>query len=137
PERGKHSAKNVRYTSVLETKDAQGVGEGILLITGATTAAYVSRMKASRDPSGHTLKAYASDLRDYLRFIAQRELCPGRSDTLMAYAEHLMVDRVAAPRTLRRRMACLRGFYRDLVRSGQLDHSPFSRLEMQLPRPRT
>jgi integrase/recombinase XerD len=31
-------------------------------------------------------------------------------------------------------MACLRGFYKDLVRAGALQQSPFASLEMQLPR---
>jgi integrase/recombinase XerD len=94
-------------------------------------------MKAARDPSGHTLKAYASDLRDYARFLHQRKLCPKRGETLLAYAEHLRIERTAAPRTLRRRMACLRGFYKDLVRSGTIAQSPFTGLEMHLPRPRS
>lgn len=108
-----------------------------MLVTFATTTAYVSRMKAARDPSTHTLKAYTSDLKDYARFLSQRHLCPTHADTLLAYVEHLMGERVAAPRTLRRRLACLRGFYRDLVRSGKISQSPFSQLEMQLPRPRS
>lgn len=108
-----------------------------MLVTATTTAAYVSRIKASRDPSAHTLKAYESDLRDYTRFLDQKRLCPSREDTLLAYARYLMVDRAAAPRTLRRRMACLRGFYRDLARIGSIERSPFSQLEMQLPRPRS
>lgn len=108
-----------------------------MLVTAATTTAYVSRMKAVRDPSMHTLKAYASDLRDYTRFLMQRRLCPTRGDTVLAYVEHMIGERMAAPRTLRRRLACLRGFYRDLVRSGTLEQSPFSKLEMQLPRPRS
>ncbi len=116
---------------------ATGSGEAALLVTAATTAAYVSRMKAARDPSHCTLKAYTSDLRDYARFLDQRRLCPRRPDTLLAYAEHLIVDRSAAPRTLRRRMACLRGFYRDLERAGRIERSPFAGLEMQLPRPRS
>jgi integrase/recombinase XerD len=106
-------------------------------VTALSTAAYVNRLKAVRDPSGHTLKAYASDLRDYSRFLDGRELCPKRTETLVAYAEHLLVERSAAPRTLRRRMACLRGFYKDLVRSGAIAQSPFLGLEMQLPRPRS
>ncbi len=106
-------------------------------VTATSTAAYVNRLKASRDPSGHTLKAYTSDLKDYSRFLDRRELCPRRTETLLAYAEHLMVERSAAPRTLRRRMACLRGFYKDLVRSGAIEQSPFAGLEMQLPRPRS
>lgn len=111
--------------------------EAALLVTAISTAAYVNRIKAVRDPSGHTLKAYASDLKDYARFLDQRRLCPRQGDTLVAYAEHLRVERAAAPRTLRRRMACLRGFYKDLVRSGAIERSPFAGLEMQLPRPRS
>jgi site-specific recombinase XerD len=56
--------------------------------------------------------------------------------TLVGHASHLTSERGAAPRTLRRRMACLRGFYKDLVRSGAIECSPFRDLDMQLPRPR-
>lgn len=108
-----------------------------MIVTASSAAAYVGRIKAVRDPSVHTLKAYASDLKDYAGFLARRELCPRRSETLVAYAEHLLTERAAAPRTLRRRMACLRGFYKDLVRTGAIEHSPFVGLEMQLPRPRS
>ena len=73
-----------------------------MLVTAATTAAYVSRMKATRDPSGHTLKAYSADLRDFCRFIDGQALCPTQSDTIIAYVRHLMIDREVAPRTLRR-----------------------------------
>lgn len=105
--------------------------------TPTSTTAYVNRIKAVRDHSGHTLKAYASDLRDYARFLDRHELCPKRTETLVAYAEHMIVERSAAPRTLRRRMACLRGFYKDLVRTGAITQSPFAGLEMHLPRPRS
>jgi integrase/recombinase XerD len=111
--------------------------EVALRITAATAAAYVGRMKATRDLSDHTLKAYASDLKDFARFIEQRALCPGQAETLMAYVQHLMVERAVAPRTLRRRMACLRGFYKDMVRTAAITQSPFAGLEMQLPRPRS
>jgi site-specific recombinase XerD len=108
-----------------------------VVVTAASTAAYVARLKAVRDPSGHTLKAYSSDLKDYARFLAARQLCAKRPETLVAYAEHLMVERSAAARTLRRRMACLRGYYKNLVRAGVIERSPFAELEMQLPRPRS
>jgi integrase/recombinase XerD len=108
-----------------------------MIVSEKSTAAYVSRLKAMRDPSAHTLKAYACDLKDYAGFLERDRLCPREQDTLVAYARHLMMERAAAPRTLRRRMACLRGFYKDLVRSGTIEHSPFTGLEMQLPRPRS
>jgi site-specific recombinase XerD len=108
-----------------------------MIVTASSAAAYVGRLKAVRDPSPHTLKAYQSDLRDYAGFLAARRLCARRPETLLAYAEHLRVERAAAPRTLRRRMACLRGFYRELVRSGAIERSPFAGLELRLPRPRS
>lgn len=108
-----------------------------MLITAATTAAYVGRVKTMRDPSAHTLKAYTSDLKDFGRFLNENALCPRRSETLVAYIQHLMVERAVAPRTLRRRMACLRGFYKDQVRTAAIAQSPFVGLEMQLPRPRS
>jgi integrase/recombinase XerD len=108
-----------------------------LIVTTASAADYVRRLKAARDPSEHTLRAYKSDLDDYARFLAARRLCPREGETVLAYAGHLIEERAAAPRTLRRRMACLRGFYKDAVRSGTLERSPFAELEMQLPRSRS
>lgn len=108
-----------------------------MIVSVMSRAAYLSRLKAMRDPSPHTLKAYASDLKDYAGFLDRRGLCARESDTLVAYAEHMQSERAAAPRTLRRRMACLRGFYKDLVRTGAIKQSPFAGLEMQLPRPRS
>jgi site-specific recombinase XerD len=108
-----------------------------MILSQQALAAYVGRLKAARDPSSHTLRAYACDLNDYARFVAARALCPRREDTILAYAAYLSGERAAAPRTLRRRMACLRGFYRDLARSGAIARSPFAGLEMQLPRARS
>jgi site-specific recombinase XerD len=105
-----------------------------VLLTETITAAYLGRMKTMRGPSDHTIRAYTSDLRDYVGFVTRSKLCAGREDTIVAYAQYLTTDRAAAPRTLRRRMACLRGFYKELVRTGSLDRSPFAALEMQLPR---
>jgi integrase/recombinase XerD len=108
-----------------------------LVVTAASIAAYMDRVRATRDPSLHTLKAYASDLRDYAAFLGARELCAARSDTLVAYVGHLMTERRVAPRTLRRRVACLRGYYKDLVRTAALPASPLAELPLQLPRPRS
>lgn len=107
------------------------------MIVTEAAAAYVSRLRTTRDPSEHTVRAYACDLRSYSNFVASRGLCPRREATVLAYADYLTVERAAAPRTLRRRMACLRGFYKDLVRAGAIERSPFAQLEIQLPRARS
>ncbi len=104
------------------------------MIVAEAAAAYVSRMKAVREPSEHTVRAYRSDLRNFTGFLHERGLCPKRAESLLAYADYLMAERAAAPRTVRRRMACLRGFYKDLVRSGTIKRSPFVALDIQLPR---
>jgi integrase/recombinase XerD len=108
-----------------------------MVVTAFSRAAYIDRLKAVRDPSAHTLKAYTSDLRDYAAFVDREALCGREPATIEAYARHLLSERSAAPRTLRRRMACLRGFYKDLVRARVLDRSPFADLEISLPRPRS
>jgi len=112
-------------------------GGGLKLIVSEAAAAYLRRLKTTRDPSEHTVRAYCSDLRIYCDFVMRRGLCVRRESTLLAYADYLTAERSAAPRTLRRRMACLRGFYKDLVRTGALECSPFAQLEMQLPRARS
>lgn len=103
-------------------------------LTPSITQDYVRRLRASRNPSEHTLRAYECDLRDYAGFLSRGALCARNGNTILAYADYLMDERAAAPRTMRRRMACLRGFYKDLVRTGSLERSPFADLEMQLPR---
>jgi integrase/recombinase XerD len=105
-----------------------------MVIAMGAEEAFVARLRAARDASEHTCKAYAADLRDYRAFLTTNALSPRDETTILAYAEYLSRERAAAPRTVRRRMACLRGFYRDLVRSGAIERSPFVGLEMQLPR---
>jgi site-specific recombinase XerD len=109
----------------------------MVLIVKQAAAEYLSHLTAARGRSEHTLRAYESDLRDYSRFLASRSLCPKGQQAVLAYARHLSTEREASPRTLRRRMACLRGFYKNLVRTGSLKRSPFLGLELQLPRPKT
>jgi site-specific recombinase XerD len=107
-----------------------------MIVTMESAAAYVRQLKSARDLSEHTLRAYRSDLEDYSRFLAARRLCADEHNSVLAYAAHLREEREVAPRTLRRRIACLRGFYKEQVRSGVLARSPFADLEMKLPRPR-
>ncbi len=104
-----------------------------MIVTAAAAAGYLARFKALRDPSEHTLRAYASDLRDFRRFLAAQRGSPKSPEIVLAYKQNL-TERAAAPRTIRRRMACLRGFYKDLVRSGTLAVSPFAEVELQMPR---
>jgi integrase/recombinase XerD len=104
-----------------------------MIATTESARAYIQRLKATRNPSPHTLAAYTSDLRDYLAFLTRRPDALEDGETILAYVGD-MVGRRAAARTLRRRIACLRGFYKDLSREGVIPQSPFLGLEMKLPR---
>lgn len=107
------------------------------MIVSQAAAEYLSHLSAARGRSEHTLRAYASDLRDYADFLAGRGLHPASRNSVLEYARYLTGERDAAPRTVRRRIACLRGFYKDRVRAGALERSPFVELELQLPRPKS
>lgn len=104
-----------------------------MIVTAAVAAEYLARFKTLRDPSEHTLRAYASDLKDFRRFLVAQRRSPISPEIVLAYRQNLS-ERAAAPRTIRRRMACLRGFYKDLVRTGTLAVSPFTQVELQIPR---
>ena len=88
--------------------------------------AYLTHLRIAENVSPHTLRAYATDLADLARFLADRPREPtlvqvDRLD-LRAYVAHLAGKNSA--RTIARKLATLRGFYRWLVGEGQLARSP-------------
>ncbi len=110
--------------------------EAILVVKNAA-ADYLSHLAAAGGRSHHTVRAYRSDLQNFERFLSARALCVTDRSAIVAYARYLSSEREAAPRTMRRRMACLRGFYKNLVRTGSIDRSPFIDVDLQLPRVRS
>lgn len=96
---------------------------------------YLERFARSRSASEHTLLAYKSDLRHFRKFVSGNRAANTEADLILDYVGHLTTEGAAA-RTIRRRIACIRGFYRDLEREGQVTKSPFRELELQLPKVR-
>lgn len=103
-------------------------------VTIEMTDAYLERLKARRNPSGHTVRAYRSDLKDYARFTRTAPAIDEAGPPILAYVRHMTTERRMSIRTTRRRIACLRGFYSDLVRTRAIERSPFQDLEINLPR---
>jgi site-specific recombinase XerD len=97
---------------------------------------YLSRLQARKDVSAHTLSAYRFDLRDFAAFVRE-DARPLDGQTILAYSNDLIRRRAVSPRTVKRRMACLRGFFRDLVRIGSIEISPLENLAIELPRTRS
>ncbi|HEY7789452.1 MAG TPA: site-specific tyrosine recombinase XerD [Vicinamibacterales bacterium] len=94
---------------------------------------YLDHLQAERRLSAHTLESYARDLRELGRFAAGLERPLERLDRadLEAFVRELM-SRGLSPRSVARAVACIRGFYRYLARSRQLDESPAG--DLQPPR---
>jgi len=92
----------------------------------ALVDAYVAFLRVIKDASPHTLRATAGDLRDLATFLADRpERRPiDRVDRLDLRAYLASLARRNAARTVSRKLATLRGFYRWLVREGRRDTSP-------------
>lgn len=107
-----------------------------MLVTVEMTRAYIERLRIARNPSEHTLLAYTSDLRHYREFTSTQDIDCASGNSILGYVGHLARSGAAA-RTVRRRVACLRGFYRDLARENLIGQSPFVGLELQLPRARS
>ena len=96
---------------------------------------YLGHCSAGRGLSPHTVRNYRLDLEHYCRFLGkdavwgQMEGAQGRA-VLEAYLEALAA-KYKVP-TIRRRMACLRGFYSYLEERGQLKNNPFHTFRIRL-----
>ena len=96
---------------------------------------FLAYLEFERGLSRNTLEAYRSDLRQYGRFLAERNgdalgASGGDvSDFLTSLARGNGDDKPpASPATLHRKAACLRSFYRHLRRENLLDSDPTAAL---------
>ncbi|WP_296138373.1 tyrosine recombinase XerC [uncultured Tessaracoccus sp.] len=89
-------------------------------------AEYEQHLTADRGLSRHTVRAYLGDLRTLADVVADpRDV---RLGTLREWLAD-MADGGAAPSTLQRRTACVRGFFAWARREGMLDDDPAARLQ--------
>jgi integrase/recombinase XerD len=88
-------------------------------------AAYLDHLRVERRLAAHTLESYARDLEALGEFAAgteRRVESLDRAD-LDAFVRHQMASGLS-PRSVARRVAAVRGFYRFLVLDRRLDRSP-------------
>jgi integrase/recombinase XerD len=98
-----------------------------------SVAGYLGTLQAERGASRNTLAAYGRDLRDFHGFLgAGRGIADIGPDEIVAYVERLR-ERGLKPASVARRLSALRGFYRHLVREGDLVRDPTEQVDM--PRP--
>ena len=104
---------------------------------------FLRHLEDERDYSAHTLASYANDLRQFLRFLAARGT-PGPSDPNTVTHAHIrdflgeLVEQRYSKRSIARKLACLKSFFKYLKRSHRIDVNPTSiivspRLDKRLP----
>jgi integrase/recombinase XerD len=99
--------------------------------------AFLEHCEYSKSLSPHTICAYDQDLSDFLRFCGpQAQLQDIGERRITDFLKQLTRDRGLSAATAKRRLACLRTFFRWLKRRNVVDRSPFDDLELSLPSPR-
>ena len=87
---------------------------------------YLEHLRTLRDASPHTVRAARSDLADFERVLVNRDpdarVVAADRDSVRHYVRDLASRNTA--RTIQRKLASLRGFFRWLVRRGERSASP-------------
>jgi integrase/recombinase XerD len=92
--------------------------------------------ESERQLSGHTIKAYRSDLADFGKWLPSHfGLEEVSTATLKRYLEEMIGTRKLSAATVRRRFACLRAFFRRLTDFGHVAN-PFTGWQLKLARRR-
>lgn len=103
-------------------------------------ATYLAALQTEHGVSPHTLAAYRRDLGDFLAFLDRRRaLLAVTPDDVVAYLGALRARGLRAS-SAARRLSALRGFYRHLVREGDLTLDPTELIErprLSRPLPKT
>ncbi len=104
------------------------------MLFGAAAAEFVRFCAVERLLSPHTLQAYACDLNDFAKWLPARTgVSVITTETLKSYLASMVSERKLAMATVRRRIACLRCFFR---RREELDRAvnPFMGWRLSLAR---
>lgn len=93
---------------------------------------YLEGCQFERKLSAGTVKAYRIDLAQFSRFAAGKDWA--NRELLGQYVRYL--NQTFAPRSVKRKLASLRAFCRELKLEGELDESPFDKLPIRVQSPR-
>lgn len=98
---------------------------------------FLDHCRISKRLSANTLRAYATDLKDFLSHMGKEELVTAIDrDRLRHYARTLFDAKGLKETTVKRRMAALKVMFRWLERDEVIELSPFHRLELSIRLPR-
>jgi site-specific recombinase XerD len=101
---------------------------------GVAVVEFLRFCTLERQLSGHSVQAYAADLRDFRKWLpGDVAIDEVTTDTLKAYLEDMVGVRKLTVATVRRRFACLRAFFRRACQKQQIP-DPFVNWRPLLPR---
>ncbi len=103
----------------------------------ALAAKFLMYLRAEKNSSAHTLKAYEHDLKEFYRHLGPKSASSVSKDGMRSYLADMNAQGLSK-RTVGRRMAALRTFFRYLVREGHVEKSPLvavrnPKLDKKLP----
>ena len=105
-------------------------------------AKYLSHLRNERNYSEHTIISYGVDLAQFISFLESQNIVEGLSNlqksTFRTYLAHL-ADLGLKAKSINRKLACLRSFFKYLLKIGEIDRNPlvnlFSlKMEKKLPK---
>src|SRR3989338_9149953 len=91
---------------------------------------FLTYLKAEKNSSPHTLIGYTHDLREFFRFLGEAPVETAEKDRLRGDLAFLKEANLSK-RTIARRTACLRTFFRFVRREGFRPDSPMAGLRSQ------
>ncbi len=99
--------------------------------------AFLTYLKAERNYSPHTLLSYGNDLKDFKGFLQDKAIGATDKWDLRRYLAALQ-EKSLAKKTTARRLACLRSFFKYLLREGHVSLNPAAairnpKVEKRLP----
>jgi integrase/recombinase XerC len=94
---------------------------------------FLRELEAVRGSSPHTLRAYRSDLEEFLRFAAERGLEQPDEVTPRALRSYLarLDERGLAKSSIQRKLSAARSFFKHLLRQGRIDAHPAAGLRQR------
>lgn len=91
---------------------------------------YLETAEFEKKLSPDTIKAYRIDLRQFCEFTKGENV---DKDMLNRYIKHL--NQCFAPRSVKRKLASIRAFYREMEADDLIDNNPFEKLHIRIHSP--
>jgi len=98
--------------------------------------AFLDHCRYAKSLSHHTVRAYRIDLQDFLQYLGADVDAPAiSSSTVESYVQHLRRRKLGAA-TAKRRLGCLKVFFRWLEDAGTIATDPLDKLKLTIKLPR-